>query len=264
MRSDQPPGRPLRVTRGSREEQEGPGNIPTRCLVVLSLALYPANGAPTGQRANLSHLSACPLTNAIFRRFVSRRAKPRRCSSTYRVRQGECCGSAGRAWDGGGVERAKDAALACDGGGGGKQRDRTVGQADREVPARGCEGNRVRVNAPVSEVEEAASVRAGRRLPEANGAVPGPGNDPIPRRVEGNPQHVLGMAGEGSFLFGSEAPEAKWAGASQTAASVFESGLNARPVKWVSPWNLCSAGRWPARPPARPSGRRRPTSDRRG
>src|SRR5262249_19000337 len=86
---------------------------------------------------------------------------------------------------------------------------RTVGQADREVPARGCEGNRVRVKAPVPEIEEAASLRAGRRLPEANGAVQGPGNDPIAGRVEGNPQYVLGVAGEGSFFFGREVAETK-------------------------------------------------------
>src|SRR5262249_25248338 len=147
-------------------------------------------------------VAACPLCSARFPSLclTTGKKKSRRCSSTYRVRRREREGSAGRAWDGGDAGRTGDAGLACDGGGAGKERDRTVQQADSKVPARGCESNRVR--APLREVEVGASVRAGRRLPQANGAVQRPGHDPIPGRVEGNPQHILAVAGEGSFLFG--------------------------------------------------------------
>src|SRR5262245_13832921 len=86
--------------------------------------------------------------------------------------------------------------------------DHTVGQADREMPARGGEGNRIKARMPKVEFD-VASVRARRRLPEANGAVPGPGQDPVPGRMEGKPQHVVRVAGEGSWFLGRDVPETK-------------------------------------------------------
>src|SRR5262245_38692432 len=59
---------------------------------------------------------------------------------------------------------ADDAALACDGRRGVKDRDHAVGQADREVSARGSEGNGAGVS-DLTEVEIPALVGVGGGLP---------------------------------------------------------------------------------------------------